>query len=170
LKVGASTESLSGFRPLLLESHIRRPKISIMKLRRPKPMPIAAPVLMCVVGARLELSPEPNGSAFKTRAPPAQSLPEGQVALDVNEGVVVLATSTSKCSEVALGIGLSVSSSIELTSWARVVDFGVSWDIVVAVGRVEDSRLDVLDIGRCVRRGLAAVEDIIIKVINMLVR
>jgi hypothetical protein len=107
LTVGASTESRSGFCPLLLESHMRKPKISIMKLRSPRPMPIAAPVLMCVTGARLE---PPKGSASKTRAPFAQSLPGVQVLPDEKEVVVVLVAPSSKLCEVALGMGVSVSS------------------------------------------------------------
>jgi hypothetical protein len=89
---------------------MRKPKISIMKLRSPRPMPIADPVLMCVTGARLEPPPEPKGSASNIRAPLAQSLPREQVLLDVDEDVVVLVALSSKFCEVALGMRLSMSS------------------------------------------------------------
>jgi hypothetical protein len=155
---------------------MRKPRISVMKLRSPTPMPIADPVLMCRTGARLEPPPEPKGSASKTRAPFPQSLPREQVLLDEKEDVVVLVASSRKFCEVALGTRLSVSSWMELACWTRAVDSEVSLEDVedvedvVGVGRVADARLESVEVGCCVRRGLASVEDITIKMINMLVK
>jgi hypothetical protein len=165
---GASTESLSGFRPLLFKSHMTRPKIRIMKLTTPKPIPIADAVLICVVGARLESPGEPKGAASRNCALLAQSPPVEHVTLGETEAVVVLVTSSSASCGVALGVGLPVSRTIELV-WARNVDSGASFDLVVVLVLIADCRLDVVEVGRSVCRVLVWVEDIIIKGINMLI-
>jgi hypothetical protein len=62
---------------------------------------------------------------------------------------------------------------MELVCWTRVVDSEVSLEDVedvVGVGRVADPRLESVGVGCCVRRGLASVEDITIKMMNMLVK
>jgi hypothetical protein len=138
-------------------------------LTTPKPIPIADAVLICVVGARLESPGEPKGAASRNRALLAQSLSVEHVALGGTEAVVVFVTLSSASCGVALGVGFSVSSWIELTCWARNVDSGASLDLVLVLILVADSRLEMVEVGRSVGRVLVWVEDIIIKGINMLV-
>jgi hypothetical protein len=94
-----------------------------------------------------------------------QSLFEVQVALDIIEDVVAIAVSSGESCDVVLGVGILVSSWIELICCESVVDSGVSSDVVdVAVLEVTaDSRLEVVEVGCSVRRILVVVVDIMIK-------
>jgi hypothetical protein len=93
------------------------------------------------------------------------------VALYTMEDVVAVAASSVEACEVVLGVGVFVSSWIEFVCRESVVDSGVSSDVVVVLEVEVDSRLEVVDVGRSVRRMLVVmVVDIMIKRTCMAIR
>ena len=97
---GASMVSLVGLLPLRLQYHIPRPINSMMKPTTPALTPIAAGVLIFVVGSRLESPPGPNGAAC---ARPAHMPPEHVVSLSQSPPTEQVAPGTSD-REVAFGL------------------------------------------------------------------
>jgi hypothetical protein len=117
---GASIDSETDFRPLLLQIQIMRPNNNRIDATTPRPTPTAASVLICDVGPRVEPSPNGAPSNAASHAPlehillPAHCLSGEQVVVGWAEDAVKTATSSGGSCAVALGVGVEVSSCIEL--------------------------------------------------------